>query len=83
MKYFVGTAAGKKDFNCVGKCSRDCTGRCSFDFFFFFIHVVNDTLLLLLLIMHSFFSPCGKNVLDLTPVSCHGRISPSCLLLLF
>lgn len=33
MKYFVGTVVGKKDFNRVGKCTRDCTGRCSFDFF--------------------------------------------------
>lgn len=42
MKYFVGTAVGKKDFNRVEKCTGDCTGRCSVDFFFFFfIHVVN------------------------------------------
>lgn len=79
MKYFVGTAVGKKDFNRVGKCTRDCTGRRNFDFFFFFIHVVNVMLVLLLLTMH-FFPPCGKNVVDLTVVSCHGRISLSCLL---
>lgn len=61
MKYFVGTAVGKKDFNRVGKCSWECTGRCNFDFFFFFfIHVVNDMLVLSLLIMHFFLLPVER-----------------------
>lgn len=62
MKYFVGTAVGKKDFNRVGKCTRDCTGRCSFDFFF---HSCCECYAHALTAHNAFFSSCGKNVLDL------------------
>lgn len=37
MKYFVGTALGKKDFNGVEKHSWDCTGRCNIVGFFSFM----------------------------------------------
>lgn len=47
--------------------------------FFLFIHVESDMLVLSLLIMY-FYSPCGKNVLDFTPESCHDKI-PLMLLL--
>lgn len=80
MKYFVGTAVGKKTSTVLGNAPGTAQGGATLIFFFF--HVVNDMLVLSLLIMHFFPPPCGKNVLDLTPVSCHGRISLRCLLLL-
>lgn len=64
MKYFVGTAVGKKDINSVGKRSWDCTGRCNMEGFF--IHVGNAMLSLFIMV---FFSACGKNLLNFTPVS--------------
>lgn len=69
MKYFVGTAVGKKDINSVEKRSWDCMGRCNIDFFFF-IHVGNAMLVLSLFIL-CFYSACGKNLLNFTPVSCY------------
>lgn len=70
MKYFVGTAVGKKDINSVGKRSWDCTGRCNIDFFFslslsLFIHVGKATLVLspfIMCVVVFFTAACGMRV---------------------